>query len=179
MLDRDILRRMMLEAGATESDIQRAMPEMVRVAQEVYVDTCPVLEQAVCPGARELLDELLRLDVPAGLVTGNLTAIAWRKMEQAGLRRYFRFGAFAEMADDRARLARIAIHQARSKGWISNGAVVSLIGDHPNDIRAARANGIRAIAVATGVEPVAELQACEPDVLVEDMRSLTVNQLIG
>src|SRR5438270_8388141 len=41
MLDRDILRKMMLDAGASEADLHRAMPEMVRVAQEVYVETCP------------------------------------------------------------------------------------------------------------------------------------------
>ena len=29
---------------------------------------------------------------------GNLSRIAWRKMEQAGLRQYLRFGAFAEQA---------------------------------------------------------------------------------
>src|SRR5512138_2489184 len=58
MLDCDILRRMMREAGASEDDARRAMPEMVRVAQEFYVGTCPVLERAVCPGARELLQQL-------------------------------------------------------------------------------------------------------------------------
>jgi phosphoglycolate phosphatase-like HAD superfamily hydrolase len=178
MLDRDILRMMMLAAGASEADVRRAMPDLVRIAQEAYIGMCPALEQAVCPGVRDLLEALATRCVPVGLVTGNLTAIGWRKMERAGLRPYFRFGAFSEMADDRAGLARIAIDHARSQQWISNGAAVSLIGDHPNDIRAARANGIRAIAVGTGVEPIAALEACAPDLLIDDMRSLKVDQLL-
>ena len=34
-------------------------------------------------------------------------------MESAGLRRYLRFGAFAELADDRAGLVCIALKEAR------------------------------------------------------------------
>ena len=53
-----------------------------------------------------------------GLVTGNLTRIGWWKLERAGLRRYFRFGAFGEMARNRAGLARLALRRARQEGWI-------------------------------------------------------------
>ena len=51
--------------------------------------------------------------IPAGLVTGNLSAIAWKKMDAAGLRPYFQFGAFAEMADTRADLARLVVPSQR------------------------------------------------------------------
>ena len=85
-----------------------------------------------------------------GLVTGNLTGIGWRKLERAGLRGYFRFGAFGEMAKSRAGLAKLAIREARGRGWIGRGAAVSLIGDAPQDIQAARANRIRAAAGARG-----------------------------
>ncbi len=67
------------------------------------------------------------------------------------MRPYFRFGAFAELAKDRAGLVRFAIRHARREGWIGRDSHISLIGDHPNDVRAAKANGIRAIAVATGL----------------------------
>jgi phosphoglycolate phosphatase len=93
------------------------------------------------------------------------------------LRPYFRFGAFAEFAKDRAGLVRYAIRHARSKGWIGHESRISLIGDHPNDVRAAKANGIRAIAVATGLTALEELQSHSPDILVPDLRSLALERL--
>jgi phosphoglycolate phosphatase len=179
MLDRDILTSMLKNAGASQAMIRRTMPGMVTVAQSIYVRRCPDLRRRVCPGARGLLYKLSRRGIPTGLVTGNLTRIGWKKMERAGLREYLRFGAFAELAKDRAGLVKIAIKHARRQGWISKGSPIALIGDHPNDIRAARANGVRSIAVATGVIGAEELATHSPDVLVPDMRSLSIEMLLG
>jgi phosphoglycolate phosphatase-like HAD superfamily hydrolase len=126
-----------------------------------------------------LLYKLARRGIPAGLVTGNLTRIGWKKMERAGLRQYLRFGAFAELARDRPGLVRIALEHARQQGWIDRASPVALVGDHPNDIRAARAHGVRAIAVATGLVGAEELAAHSPDVLVRDMRALSIDMLLG
>jgi phosphoglycolate phosphatase len=179
MLDRDILAAMLAQGGASKSMIRRAMPQMVQRAQSIYVRRCPDLRRKVCPGARGLLYRLSRRGVPAGLVTGNLTRIGWTKMDRAGLKPYLRFGAFAELAKDRAGLVRIAMKHARREGWIGRGSTVALIGDHPNDIRAARANGVRSIAVCTGLIGAEELARHNPDVLVPDMRALSVEMLIG
>jgi phosphoglycolate phosphatase len=179
MLDRDILTAMLDRAGATRALIRRKMPEIVLAAQSIYVRRCPDLRRKVCPGARMLLYRLSRRGIPAGLVTGNLTKIGWKKMERAGLRSYLRFGAFAEKAKDRAGLVRMAVQHARSCGWIDKRSTIALIGDHPNDIRAAQANGVRSVAVATGVISAEELALCSPDVLAADMRSLTVAMLVG
>jgi phosphoglycolate phosphatase len=179
MLDRDILAAMLTRAGASRALIRRKMPEMVATAQSIYVRRCPDLRRKVCPGARMLLYRLFRRGVPAGLVTGNLTRIGWKKMERAGLRQYLRFGAFAERARDRAGLVRIAVRHARQQGWIQRGSPVALIGDHPNDIRAARANGVRAVAVATGLVSAEDLAAHSPDILAPDMRALSIEMLLG
>jgi phosphoglycolate phosphatase-like HAD superfamily hydrolase len=179
MLDRDILAHMLRDAGASAALIRRNMPAMVAVAQRIYSRSCPDLRRRVCPGARMLLYRLSRRGIPTGLVTGNLTRIGWKKMERAGLRRYLRFGAFAELARDRTGLVRLAVGHARREGWIDRHSPVALIGDHPNDIRAARANGVRAIAVATGLIPAAELASHSPDVLVPDLRGLSLEMLFG
>jgi phosphoglycolate phosphatase-like HAD superfamily hydrolase len=76
-------------------------------------------------------------------------------------------------------LVRIAVRHARQQGWIDRSSPVALIGDHPNDIRAARANGVRSIAVATGLVPSAELAEHAPDVLVPDLRALSMEMLLG
>ncbi len=179
MLDPDILTLMMGVAGATQAEARRAMPAIVEKAQALYVRRCPDLSHKVCPGVRRLLGRLERRGIPLGLVTGNLTGIGWRKMERSGLRHYFRFGAFAEMARDRAGLARLAIRQARRQSWIQKGAVIALVGDAPSDILAAKANGARSVAVYTGISTREELLAHEPDLLLEDLKELRLEMLFG
>jgi len=179
MLDRDILTVMLRQSGASAALIRRAMPRMVEHAQLTYVRRCPDLRRKVCPGARMLLYRLSRRGIPAGLVTGNLTRIGWKKMERAGLRQYLRFGAFAELARDRADLVCIALRHARREGWIDRTSPVALLGDHPNDILAAKAHGVRAVAVATGLIGEAELARHAPDLLVPDMRALTLEMLLS
>jgi len=179
MLDGDILTQMLANAGASRALIRRNMPSMMEHAQRIYVRRCPDLRRKVCPGARMLLYRLSRRGVTTGLVTGNLTRIGWKKMESAGLRQYLRYGAFAELARDRAGLVRIAVRQARNEGWIDAKSRIALIGDHPNDINAAKANRVRSIAVATGLVGADELAGHSPDVLVQDLRALSIEQLFG
>jgi phosphoglycolate phosphatase len=177
MLDGDILTTMMTRAGMRPGAIRKAMPDVIERAQAIYCRTSPVLARKVCPGVRRVLGRLQRRGVVTGLVTGNLTRIGWRKMERAGLRPYFRFGAFAELAKDRAGLVRVAIKHARGEGWIGRDTKISLIGDHPNDVSAAKANGIRSVAVATGLVSIDELKLHSPDVLLPDLRSLSLEML--
>ena len=179
MLDPDILTVMMRQAGARRAAIVEAMPAIQRAAERYYLRVCPELRGKHCPGVEPVLDRLTRRGVLLGLVTGNLTRIGWRKLERAGLRGYFRFGAFGEMARTRAGLAKIAIGEARRRGWIARGAPISLIGDAPADILAAKANRIRAIAVATGLTPAEELRSHQPDILLKDLRGLFKNGMVG
>jgi phosphoglycolate phosphatase len=178
MLDREILNTMMLRARMKPGQIRRALPEIVRRAPILYARSCPDLRRKVCPGVRHLLRGLHRRGTAVGLVTGNLSRIGWKKMEHAGLRAYFRFGAFAEQAKDRAGLVRLAVRQARSERWIDKSGKITLIGDHPNDIRAARANGVPVVAVATGLVSIEELAEHSPDVLIPDLRSLSLEMLL-
>src|ERR1700722_11058267 len=177
MLDGDILTQMLSNAGASRAQIRRHMPSIIEHAQQIYARRCPDLRKKVCPGARMLLYRLHRRGVATGLVTGNLTRIGWKKMERAGLRQYLRFGAFAELARDRDSLVRIAVRHAKKEGWIDAASPISLIGDHPNDIQAAKANGVRSIAVGTGLVGEEELVRHSPDVLVPDMRALSIEML--
>ncbi|MCW5981955.1 MAG: haloacid dehalogenase-like hydrolase [Bryobacteraceae bacterium] len=179
MLDGDILRLMMRAAGVPAPRIRAAMPAVMAAAQEIYHGACPDLRRRVCPGVRTLLSRTLRAGIPIGLVTGNLSRIGWRKLECAGIKDYFLFGAFAEQASSRAALVRIALRQAWQNGWANRRTLISLVGDHPNDILAARRNKIRSIAVATGLSSRDELAGHRPDLLLEDLRALTPAMLRG
>ncbi|MCU1259235.1 MAG: Haloacid dehalogenase domain protein hydrolase [Bryobacterales bacterium] len=169
MLDQDILTQMLLRAGMSNAAIARAMPAIHNEAERVYLRTCPDIRRKTCPGVRSLLHRLRRRHIPLALVTGNLTRIGWKKLECAGLAQHFAFGAFAEMAKTRAGLARIAIRMAREQGAVGKDAVIALVGDAPSDILAARENGIRSIAVSTGISTAEELREHSPDVLLPDL----------
>jgi len=177
MLDPVILTMMLRVAGVRPKEIAAAMPQILKAAERYYLRVCPDITDKHCPGVVPVLERLKRRGALLGLVTGNLTRIGWRKLERAGLRAYFRFGAFGEMAANRAGLARIAIRQARTRGWIDRTAAVSLIGDAPQDIQAARANRIRAISVKTGITPVGELELLQPDFLLRDLRELRLRMV--
>lgn len=179
MLDCDLLRLLVAQTDLSEAEIQEKLPKLMAAAQESYLSgALPDLRSSVCPGVVFFLEELARYGIAAGLVTGNLSAIGWRKMELAGLRSHFTFGAFAEHGETRAALAAMAVREARRAAIISDASRISLIGDHPNDIRAARANGIQAIATATGLSTREELLAERPDILVNDLTELAPEQLL-
>ena len=167
MLDPDILTLMMRAGGMSDDAIREAMPAVIEAAQDVYQESVPDIRDKTCPGVVPLLEDLTASGVTLALVTGNLTRIGWRKLERAGLKRYFRFGAFGEMAPTRGGLARLAIERARRDG-LADGRI-SLVGDATQDVTAARENGIRAIAVRTGITPPAELEATAPDLLLDDL----------
>ncbi len=178
MLDPDILTAMMLKAGARAAEIRRAMPEIERHAENYYLRHAACLERKVCPGVRRLLRRLERAGVPMGLVSGNFPRIGWRKVEKAGLKRFFVVGAFAGMGKDRAALVSLALRMLRREGRIGRRALVSLVGDTPRDVMAARLAGVRAVAVATGLCSFEELAGAKPDILVEDLRRLPLEALL-
>jgi phosphoglycolate phosphatase-like HAD superfamily hydrolase len=172
MLDPDILTLMLSAAGFQTAAIEAAMPDVIHESQEVYEAIVPDLRDKTCPGVITLLDHLQSRGAILALVTGNLTRIGWRKLKRAGLDGYFRFGAFGEMAATRGGLAKLAIERARHEGLVAPDSPISLIGDAPQDVRAAQENGIRSIAVRTGITPPGDLEACLPDLLLDDLTRL-------
>ena len=172
MLDHVILTMMLRAAGVSEAEAKRVLPQVIEVAQELYQTGVPDLRDKLCPGLPDVLEEMARRNVVLALVTGNLTRIGWHKLTRAGIRQYFRFGAFGEMAPTRGDLAKLAIAQARMEGLIDAMSRISLIGDAASDIQAARDAGVQSIAVRTGIAPVEELEAASPDFLLEDLTRL-------
>ena len=173
MLDPDILAQMMRAGGIDEAGISANMPAIIEAAQDIYQASVPDLRDKICPGVLPLLENLTDRGTVLALVTGNLTRIGWRKLERAGLHLYFRFGAFGEMAPTRGGLARLAIDRAGREGLVDGS--ISLIGDATQDVVAAHENGIRAIAVRTGITPPEELEASAPDLLLDDLTQLDIS----
>ncbi|HMP77640.1 MAG TPA: HAD hydrolase-like protein [Kiritimatiellia bacterium] len=144
--DLDVLERIATRNGwnlATSqvNDFFGLLPGLLR---EELANEAPY----VFPGVRELLRALTEHpDVTLGLVTGNIEACAWAKLEACGIHDHFELGAYGHEHADRRDIARLARRRAEQKQPFARRA---LIGDTPSDVAAALAIEARAIAVATG-----------------------------
>ena len=177
-LDMDLIAALLQPArGSADAHLLR---QIAHASQLAYVANCSLdLRPFVCRGAPELLEQLARRGTALGLVTGNLSAIGWRKMELAGLKDFFHCGAFSEDGATRAQIAQLATTRARELRHAAADCRVVLIGDHRNDVEAAKANGIRSVAVASGPMPAAELRSFEPDIFVESLAELNPDLLFA
>ena len=109
--------------------------------------------------------------VVQSLLTGNIEANAALKVSAFGLERWldFEVGAYgSDPHEERSDLVEVARRRAAAKYGEPTGAV--LVGDTPLDVRAARAAGARAVAVATGFAELHALRDSEPDALLPDLR---------
>lgn len=168
MLDRDILAEMMRRAGCDQETIDSSLAPVMSLAQEIYPGTCPDLRSKLLPGVVETLASLAENGHRLGLVTGNLTSIGWTKVRRAGIGHHFSFGAFADMGRTRTELARLAWQMTGG----SDPQSVTLIGDSPSDVQAAKANGFRMVAVATGLTPRSNLEALGADLVLNDLSTI-------
>src|SRR5918995_1057343 len=132
----------------------------------------PTTRTRLMPGVEPLLDRLeAQPGVVLGLLTGNLAEGAALKLRSGGIDPgRFRLGAFGSDAAHRPDLPAIAARRAeRWFGRVPSGPEVVIIGDTPADIHCGTGISARAVAVATGGYSVAELAACAPHAVFEDL----------
>lgn len=163
-------------AGRTELDIMRetlrlndiepteaAIHALVGALIQGYEDARDELASTgrALPGARDTL-RVLDADplVHQAVLSGNLRAVSRIKLEVFGLVQYLDLtsSAYGDDHDDRAALVTLAQQRAAEHTGVhfDNDHTV-LIGDTPNDVRAALAAGVQIIAVATGKSSINEL----------------------
>jgi phosphoglycolate phosphatase len=132
------------------------------------------LQMWTMPGVHETLRHLAAKGAMLGLATGNLEMIGWTKVEEVGLREWFRFGGFSDRYAIRAEMVASAAAQARKLLGknAEDAASICVVGDTPRDIEAARANALPVIAVATGMYGFDDLAAMEPDVCATSLAAL-------
>src|SRR5918911_2321167 len=125
----------------------------------------------VLPGVPEALARLDELGVVQSLLTGNLEPVARLKLGCAGLDGHLRFelGAYGSDHRDRTCLVPIVRQRPRRHHGVDQADIV-VVGDTPRDIECARAGGVPAIAVATGNFTRQELEAHQPDVVLDDLQ---------
>ena len=111
-----------------------------------------------------------RAECHLGLVTGNMRRGAEIKLKACGLHHYFPVGAFGSDYEDRNRLPPLAIDRAEKYYNVSfSKENIWIIGDSIHDVRCAKANGLRCLAVASGMTSPKTLCTEKPDFFLKDM----------
>ncbi|MEW6776666.1 MAG: HAD family hydrolase [Bdellovibrionota bacterium] len=168
LIVRDIFRAAKPGHPLKDEEVYRVLARYVEIlAQELRdTDTFRVL-----PGLPDLLEDLHASGKAiVGLATGNVESGGKVKLSHGGLWKYFPFGGFATDAEDRSELTRIAVRRAReSAGYEIPSERIFIVGDTPHDITAARASGVRVVAVATGPHESKDLHPHRPDFLLENL----------
>jgi phosphoglycolate phosphatase len=125
----------------------------------------------VYPGVIPLITALQKMpDMHCAILTGNLEYTGWRKLELAGLRHYFTFGAFGSDSRVRSELVGVAVKRAEENcGVVFSGKSIVIIGDSVHDVECGKPRGATAIAVATGHTSLEELKRYQPDYAFQDL----------
>ncbi|GLU47639.1 haloacid dehalogenase-like hydrolase [Nocardiopsis ansamitocini] len=127
----------------------------------------------VLPGARRVLERCAReSDVVSSLLTGNARANARHKLNALGLEHLVEFdlGGYGDDHWERPELVEIAQRRVQEATGVAFGSGTTvLVGDTPNDVRAALEGGAQIVAVATGLADAAALRAAGATVVLDDL----------
>lgn len=158
--DREIARLVLRGHGVDDARIDSGMGEWMDMAarrhdEVAHEHPAPVAAQ----GALEVTGALRADGAEIALLTGNLEPIGRAKVAAAGLGdRFGDGGGFGSDAERRSDL--VAIARARATVRHSDGDVV-IVGDTPRDVAAARAAGVRVVAVTTGAFDATQLAGAD------------------
>ena len=124
----------------------------------------------VLPHVREVLAHLRQRGAVLGVATGNLERIGQAKLGRCGLLPCFDFGGYSDAYEFRRDVFRGALAKARALA--GEQASVCVVGDTPEDIRAAHANELPVIAVATGIYSYQDLLNEAPEWCLRSLAEL-------
>jgi phosphoglycolate phosphatase len=159
--DPGIVRAVLQRAGLGPAAIDAHMPQIVaHILSEVELNR-DQMRPELCPSVLDLLAYLQARGKLLGTASGNLEPLGWLKLEKAGIKPMFAFGSFSFPRESRADIFRHGAELARER--LGAAATVTVVGDTPFDIEAARAAGMPVIALATGIFSFADLAFHNPD----------------
>jgi len=159
--DPGILRAALRKAGVRDAVIDAKLSEIVEHMCAEVQRNHGEMRPELCPSILDVITYLRGRGKLLGAASGNLQPIGWLKLEKAGLREFFAFGSFSFPRESRADIFHHGLDLARAR--IGQAAAVTIVGDTPSDIEAARAVEAPVIALATGIFSFADLLACEPE----------------
>jgi len=136
------------------------------------LDGCVQDEVRALPGAAAAIAALAAAGARQSVLTGNIRPLAAVKLAAAGLSEHLDLdvGAYGDAHEARAELVPVARQAARAAYGADFGDQSTvLVGDTPLDVAAALDTGARAVGVATGSFPAADLVAAGAHAVLPDL----------
>jgi phosphoglycolate phosphatase-like HAD superfamily hydrolase len=177
--DKQIILEVLKRHGVPAEEIRKKINTAMQVMAMYFSEHENQVNPEVLPGVKELLSKLKGQNIPIGVLTGNVERIGWTKIEKAGLRDFFNFGAFGDKTEKRVELVEIARQNAEiALGKTFQTQDFVIVGDTPKDIQCAKDAGIKVIIAATGIFSFDELAKEKPDLLVQTLEDQKVFDFI-
>lgn len=167
-IDNQIIIETVKKHGKSDEEAKAKLPEAIKLMAEYFTTHKSEVIFTPLPGIKKLLEILKEKQTIIGLLTGNVEEIGWGKVEEAGIKDFFEFGAFGNQAYKRVDLIYIAREKAeRILGRSVDKNELVIIGDTPRDVACAKEGGIKSIGISSGPDPIEELVESKPDLLVK------------
>jgi phosphoglycolate phosphatase len=162
-----------LELAGVDEPQARVDDFLAALARRVAaVDGTETAHVRAAAGAPAAIAAMAGAGLRQSVLTGNIRPLAALKLRAAGLGEHLdlEVGAYGDVHEVRAELVPVA-RRAASLAYGADFAGLStvLVGDTPLDVAAALATGARAVGVATGSFPAAELVCAGAHAVLPDL----------
>ena len=179
--DRKIAVDVLKEKGISSRGVALRLNELAQGRVEYFskhIIKSDYKKRLISP-AVDLVKRLKKEGVFVGLLTGNFKAMAHMKLKLADIDKFFDFGLFGEMAEDRNKLAKLVFKKAKKHFGIRFlPENIFIIGDTTHDIKCGKATGVKIIGVTTGFTSREDLEAAGADLVVGSLSDKKVLNFI-
>lgn len=168
MVDPQICRLLLIEVDLSENAVNEHIQRAIDRVGQIYLTM--EKQPALNAGVNELLKILSASSShKLGVLTGNVSVVAEEKLRLTGIRSFFGETFYSDGYFERGDLVRAAMHTCVRKYRLNENESVTIIGDTPRDVEAAKSNGAKAIAVASGFFSESELAAAGADAVFRSL----------
>lgn len=167
--DKDVFMEVLERQGQTFTEEKwNAFLELYNEQLEAFKETDVWRENA---DAVNMIKKLSKTNHKLSLITGELSIGARYKLEKLDVWQYFPTGGFGEDGLKRFDIAKTALQKAKSL-YDDNFGDIYVIGDTILDIMTARHIGAKVISITTGSNTREELEAKDPDYIIDCFREI-------
>ena len=149
---REVIAIPVRKFGINEEVIEKGIKEVFSIySQELEkgIKITSKESEVILPGVLEFLEKIKSLNIPRGIVTGNIQKAGEAILKGSNLCDYFNseINSYGDNVTYRYEIISTAINHARKKGFIEKDAKIYVFGDTPADVEAAKKNNCISVAV--------------------------------